>query len=300
MTTSSISPNWRWRSGFPDRDRHAAQRGDRADHRSRHVALETARVAGARWSPSSSTPAATPTSSMRCLRATRRPSARRRPTSPTRAGCRQLLRSAARAARRADPSASNSPRPVDCQRLQPDQPRQITRDSPVYRRHGWLPTTTPSSTVLRLAPPSARSAHLPAAPAGSRRAVSVRRDGHDSVFESTPGYSVWRVGLDRIEAVRLTGGHINSYPVCSADGQSVLYTSVRPHFPSIWRVAIGGGEPTQLIPQRALEALPSPTGRLLLLLRRRGGCTVRSLEPVQVDRREFARGRPPCVHPGRP
>ena len=28
-----------------------------------------------------------------------------------------------------------------------DTPRQITRDSPVYRRHGWLPTTTPSSTV---------------------------------------------------------------------------------------------------------------------------------------------------------
>ena len=93
--------------------------------------------------------------------------------------------------------------------------------------------------------------------------VSVCGDGRHAVFQSTPGYSMWRVGLDRIEAVRLTSGHIDAYPVCSADGQSVLFSSVRPYFPSIWRVAIGGGEPTQLIPQRALEALPSPTGRLL-------------------------------------
>ena len=127
-----------------------------------------------------------------------------------------------------------------------------------------LPATDTHGVPGRCWPPRRPLANLPLAD-GHRVAsgVSVCSDGRHAVFQSTPGYSVWRVGLDRIEAVRLTSGHIDSYPVCSADGQSVLYSSVRPSFPSIWRVAIDGGEPAQLIPQRALEALPSPTGRLI-------------------------------------
>jgi DNA-binding winged helix-turn-helix (wHTH) protein/Tol biopolymer transport system component len=150
-----------------------------------------------------------------------------------------------------------------------DRPTQITRDSPVYRRHGWLPD---NDTIvyrglngsLHAAHRSGRVASLPLAE-GHKVAsgVSVCSDGRHAVFQSTPGYSLWRVALDRIEAVRLTSGHIDANPACSADGRSVVYSSVRPDFPSIWRVSIDGGEPAPLIAQRALEALPSPTGRLL-------------------------------------
>ena len=183
-----------------------------------------------------------------------------------------------------------------------DSPRQITRDSPVYRRHGWLPD---DDTIvyrglngsLHAAHKDGRIANLPLAD-GHRVAsgVSVCSDGRYAVFQSTPGYSVWRVGLDRIEAVRLTSGHIDSYPVCSADGQSVLFSSVRPSFPSIW-VAIGGGEPTRH-PAASAGSVAVPHGAPAVPLRRRGGCTVRSLEPVQVGRR-LTRGRRPCVQHGR-
>ena len=44
--------------------------------------------------------------------------------------------------------------------------------------------------------------------------------------------------------------------------QRVMYTSVGSGVPSTWEISIGGGVPTQLIPEHSLEVLPSPSGQL--------------------------------------
>ena len=150
-----------------------------------------------------------------------------------------------------------------------DTPRQITWGDPVFRRHAWLPDN--DTIVYRDLSGHLNSVHKDGRTVGLPLAdgqkvvsgVSACGDGRFLVFASIPGNSIWRIEPDGSNATRLTSGHMDSGPACSPDGRWTVYSSVTSGFPSIWQVPTEGGEPTPVVEDQSLEALPSPSGRLM-------------------------------------
>ena len=149
-----------------------------------------------------------------------------------------------------------------------DAPLQITRDHPILGRHSWLPDN--DTIVYRDVSGHLNAVHKDgrafslALPDGQIAAggVSACGDGRSIVFQSVPG-NIWRMPPNAGGTVQLTSGFFDSNAACSPDGTWVLYNSVRPDGPSIWRVPIDGGEPARLIPAQSFDSLPSPSGRLI-------------------------------------
>jgi len=138
----------------------------------------------------------------------------------------------------------------------------------VVSRHSWLPdndtmvyrdlsgrlnAVDKAGRVVALSLPDGRKA------VGS---ISACGDGRYVVFRAQPGNNIWRVRPDAGGAVRLTSGVNDFNPACSHDGKWVLYASVGPNRPSLWRVSIEGGKPTQL-GRDGYDVLPSPRGRMI-------------------------------------
>ena len=151
---------------------------------------------------------------------------------------------------------------------QPDALKKLTSDHPVVSRHSWLPdndtmvyrdlsgrlnAVDKAGRVVALSLPDGRKA------VGS---ISACGDGRYVVFRAQPGNNIWRVRPDAGGAVRLTSGVNDFNPACSHDGKWVLYASVGPDRPSLWRVSIEGGKPTQL-GRDGYDVLPSPRGRMI-------------------------------------
>ena len=150
-----------------------------------------------------------------------------------------------------------------------DAPKQITWGHPILGRHSWLPDNDTIvyrdvSGRLTAVHTDGRAFSLPV-PDGHTAVgtVSVCGDGRFIVFPAVPGNNIWRVPPNGGGAVKITSGFVDSSPVCAADGTWVVYNSMRPDLPSIWRVSIDGGQPTLLVPAESFDALPSPSGRLI-------------------------------------
>ena len=58
--------------------------------------------------------------------------------------------------------------------------------------------------------------------------------------------SIWRMGIDGSNPVRLTSGGLESFPAFSPDGKWVVYTSLSTGKNSLWKVPVEGGEPAQI------------------------------------------------------
>ena len=150
-----------------------------------------------------------------------------------------------------------------------DAPRQITWGHPVLARHSWLPDN--DTIVYRDLSGRVNAVHKDgrefslSLPDGHKAVggVSACGDGRFITFQAVPGNNIWRVPPNAGGAVQLTSGFVDSNPACSPDGKWVMYNSLRPDLPSLWRVPIEGGEPTPLVPSESFDALPSPSGRLI-------------------------------------
>ena len=150
-----------------------------------------------------------------------------------------------------------------------DSPRQITWGTPVITRHSWL--TDNDTIVYRDLSGRLNTVHKDgrtlsvSLPDGHKVAggVSACGDGRYIVFQAVPGNSIWRVTSNAGGAVKLTSGFADSNPACSPDGKWVVYSSMRPDLPSLWRIPIDGGEPAPLVQGESFDALPSPSGRLI-------------------------------------
>jgi Tol biopolymer transport system component len=71
------------------------------------------------------------------------------------------------------------------------------------------------------------------------------------------------MNIDGSNLKRLTNGKFEAMPVCSADSQSVIYTSLVSGV-NLWRVPIDGGDPARLTSGWARGAAVSPDGKLLV------------------------------------
>ena len=93
----------------------------------------------------------------------------------------------------------------------------------------------------------------------------VSPDGRYVVFISDQsGYpNIWRMNIDGSNLKRLTNGNFEVMPSCSADSQSVIYTSLVSEV-NLWQVPIDGGEPARLTSTWARGAVVSPDGKRMV------------------------------------
>ncbi|HWP42588.1 MAG TPA: protein kinase [Blastocatellia bacterium] len=75
--------------------------------------------------------------------------------------------------------------------------------------------------------------------------------------------SIWRIGIDGTNAVRLTSSGIESFPTFSPDGKWVIYVSFTSGQNTLWRIPVEGGEPTQISEIFAAAPDVSPDGKLI-------------------------------------
>jgi serine/threonine protein kinase/Tol biopolymer transport system component len=92
-------------------------------------------------------------------------------------------------------------------------------------------------------------------------------DGRYIVFQSdrTGNLNLWRTDVDGTNPKPLTDGSaVDTYPTISPDSQWVVFISNRiGGMPTLWKVAISGGSPTQLTGDFSLYPCVSPDSKLI-------------------------------------
>ncbi len=97
------------------------------------------------------------------------------------------------------------------------------------------------------------------------RAAAACGDGRHIVFESLRSAdNIWKMEANGSNQTQLTSGDGESFPVCSPDGQWVVYqSSDKSEGLALWRIAIDGGNPIRLTHQWAYKPRISPDGKLV-------------------------------------
>ena len=98
--------------------------------------------------------------------------------------------------------------------------------------------------------------------AGINSNPSVSPDGRFIVFTSTRDGSahIWRMDIDGANPRQLTSGGGENHAKFSADGNSVVYTLFAGK-PTLWRVSIEGGAPSQISEKTLSMPVVSPDGK---------------------------------------
>ena len=94
---------------------------------------------------------------------------------------------------------------------------------------------------------------------------SVCGDGRYIVFtgvRSQNGQTVWRMDSGGGNLKELTSGPANLNPICSPDGQWLVYLALSDNL-NIWKVPIDGGTPTKLSPLTAYSLAVSSDGKMI-------------------------------------
>ncbi len=100
--------------------------------------------------------------------------------------------------------------------------------------------------------------------ANARLGLSVTADEKQLVFaaERDGKYNLWRIDIDGSNLTRITNGDGEFYPQCTLDGRWIIYQSGGNH-PMLWKMPIGGGEPTQITKTKAQRPSISPDGKFV-------------------------------------
>ncbi|HEY6308558.1 MAG TPA: hypothetical protein VI488_19105, partial [Candidatus Angelobacter sp.] len=91
-------------------------------------------------------------------------------------------------------------------------------------------------------------------------------DGRYIVFLSVRtqnGHTIWRMDTGGGNLKEITAGPGDQSPLCSPDGQWVVYQALNNSGNSVWRVSIDGGTATSLSPQTANLPALSPDGKMV-------------------------------------
>ena len=93
---------------------------------------------------------------------------------------------------------------------------------------------------------------------------AVSRDGKSIAFLSERGghRQIWIMDIDGKNRRQLTTGGAKGVPRWSPDGKWIVYTSFEKN-PTIWKIPVKGGEPTQVTKTTAMHPDISPDGRLI-------------------------------------
>jgi len=97
-------------------------------------------------------------------------------------------------------------------------------------------------------------------------APSACGDGQHIVFNSARnqnGVTVWQIDAAGGHLKEITTGPTNQNPICSPDGQWVIYKAFEESGASIWKIPIDGGTPVRLSPLPAYSPALSPDGKMV-------------------------------------
>jgi Tol biopolymer transport system component len=100
--------------------------------------------------------------------------------------------------------------------------------------------------------------------AGSNYHPAVSRDGRYIFFSSTRTgpFNIWRMDADGSNPKQLTSGGSDSNPYPSPDGRWVIYQSGGAK-PTLWKVPVDGGPPSQLSDATSSVPVVSPDGKMI-------------------------------------
>src|SRR6202140_1328833 len=120
-------------------------------------------------------------------------------------------------------------------------------------------------SIWAINPDGSDQTQLTTVNAGDNYTPATSPDGRFIVFTSNRSGSlnIWRINADDgSDPKQLTFGGGNSYPSVSPDGHWVLYDN-QSGKPTLWKVAIDGGDPVQLIDKNARMPVASPDSQFI-------------------------------------
>ncbi|MBK8466629.1 MAG: PD40 domain-containing protein [Chloracidobacterium sp.] len=100
--------------------------------------------------------------------------------------------------------------------------------------------------------------------ANARLGLTVTADEKQLIFaaERDGKYNLWRVNIDGSNLERITNGDGEFYPQCTPDGRWIVYQSGA-NYPTLWKMPIGGGEPTAITKTTGSRPSISPDGKFV-------------------------------------
>ena len=128
-------------------------------------------------------------------------------------------------------------------------------------------TNAGSGADIYLMDADGKNAKQLTADAGVNVFPAVSPDMRYLVFNSNRGsnqavFNVWRADLDGSNPRQLTQGEGEYFPVCSADGNWVVYSPLQSGSQlSMWKIPIDGGESVRIIDRIAVKPVISPDGK---------------------------------------
>ena len=98
-------------------------------------------------------------------------------------------------------------------------------------------------------------------------APALARDGKNIAFVSNRGggYGIWLMDANGQTSRQLTTGQADFSPAFTPDGKWIFYASFAREIPTIWKIAVAGGEAAQWLENPAYNPTVSPDGKLLAL-----------------------------------
>ncbi len=100
--------------------------------------------------------------------------------------------------------------------------------------------------------------------ANARLGLAVTADEKQLIFsaERDGKYNLWRIDIEGSNLTRLTQGEGELYPQCTPDGRWIVYQAGG-NYPKLWKMPVGGGEPTPITETKGSRPSLSPDGKFV-------------------------------------
>jgi eukaryotic-like serine/threonine-protein kinase len=104
-----------------------------------------------------------------------------------------------------------------------------------------------------------------------------------SLVQTDGGIALWRAQMDGSDMKQITKGPVDLQPSCSPDGKFVVYTNAAEDRPTLVKVGIDGGTPTQITKEMMFSPVISPDGQKIVAAYEADPTTAPKLAILGID-----------------